>query len=393
MVDFETTVRSIPDEDRTASSDASYIPSPTTYEDVDASSIFQRLRGHRRPEKRKGCNDSPTEVAHQPGPPDDESPPGPPDTPTPAPSAARRRRSKRIRGEPPSEGGDQEAGEGAGAAEAVGQVVAATWRDRPYCTQKCLLGLARGRKLDASCPNVGSHRRDGGFHPVKHGQWLDMLRQQLERSLDDGITPLGLGGARSVLFKVTMLAYGYTFVSKGTVRAFIPDLQHEADVYQRLLPAQGRHVPVFLGAVDLRAMNKIYYYDHRVYVVYMAFLSWGGCSLWDARAAGVASDELRRMAVRSQQAVHREGVRHEDVREANMLFHEETKSVMMIDFERAKMSDVPREAPAPVVQNKRQRTGEGEQRTQGMKAAAMNKRAFAIEALELKGIFNGVHCN
>ncbi|KAK8036707.1 hypothetical protein PG994_015204 [Apiospora phragmitis] len=33
---------------------------------------------------------------------------------------------------------------------------------------------------------------------------------------------------QSVLFKVTLLAYGYTFISRGTVQAFIEDLGHEA---------------------------------------------------------------------------------------------------------------------------------------------------------------------
>ncbi|KAH8747078.1 hypothetical protein F5883DRAFT_437670, partial [Diaporthe sp. PMI_573] len=66
--------------------------------------------------------------------------------------------------------------------------------------------------------------------------------------------------------------YGYTFVSKGTVRAFIPDLQHEATAYKRCRSCQGENVPVFLGEIDLRSMHKTYYYAHRVYVVYMAFM-------------------------------------------------------------------------------------------------------------------------
>lgn len=53
-------------------------------------------------------------------------------------------------------------------------------------------------------------------------------RQQLKQSLDEGITPIEHSGARGVLFKATKLAYGYTFVSKGTVSAFIPDLEHES---------------------------------------------------------------------------------------------------------------------------------------------------------------------
>jgi hypothetical protein len=99
-------------------------------------------------------------------------------------------------------------------------------------------------------------------------------------------------------------------------------------------------------------VQRIYYYDHRVYVVYMAFLSWGGCSLSEARTARVPKDKLRELAVQSLRAVHRERVRHKDVRDANMLFNEET-GVMMIDFERAEMGDPQRQALAPVIPNKR----------------------------------------
>ncbi|KAH8729152.1 hypothetical protein BGZ61DRAFT_345516, partial [Ilyonectria robusta] len=47
--------------------------------------------------------------------------------------------------------------------------------------------------------------------------------------------------------------YGYTFVSKGTVRAFIHDLEHEAAVYERLWPIQGVNVTVFSGASGIHA--------------------------------------------------------------------------------------------------------------------------------------------
>ncbi|TXB96577.1 hypothetical protein FocTR4_00012044 [Fusarium oxysporum f. sp. cubense] len=137
--------------------------------------------------------------------------------------------------------------------------------------------MAKGGFLNSKCPNVALHCKSCApartRHPVNHEEWLRLLWKQLKQSLDDGIRPLGEGGARGVLFQVTLLAHGYTFVSKGTVRAFIRDLEHEAAVYERLKPIQGVCVPVFLGAVDLRSINKTYYYDHRVYVVHMIFLS------------------------------------------------------------------------------------------------------------------------
>ncbi|KAF5966606.1 reticulocyte-binding protein 2 like protein a [Fusarium bulbicola] len=138
--------------------------------------------------------------------------------------------------------------------------------------------------LDPDCPNVALHYKGcdlaqspaGARHPVTHEDWLRLLRQQLEQSIDGGISRLWKEGTRGVLLQVTLLALGYTFVAKGSVEAFVEDLEHEAAVYERLRPIQGVHVPVFLGATDLGSMKKTYHYDHRLYVMHMTFLSWGG---------------------------------------------------------------------------------------------------------------------
>ncbi|KAJ2896006.1 hypothetical protein MKZ38_005978 [Zalerion maritima] len=341
--DFETTHRSIPESERQAS-DSSPAYKPTTYEGADRSPY--PLRGKRRqPSKadqveKEPLKRDPSESS------DDESAPNLPDTPSPAERRSHSegqgtRRSQRILAQRPRGGGEQ---------------------DQKYCTQNCLLGLVRGGFLDLECPNVALHRRQDGCddrdrnsrrartqaractrlrHPVNHAKWLQLLRKQLERSLDDGITPLGEGGARGVLFQVTLLAYGYTFISKGTVRAFIPDLEHEATVYEHLQPIQGVNVPVFLGAIDLRSMKKIYYYDHRVYVVHMMFVSWGGHPIDPVETMDGEGRPLKDKAVTSLLAMHHEGVVHNDVRVANMLFNPETNGVMIIDFERASLRRLP----------------------------------------------------
>lgn len=124
---------------------------------------------------------------------------------------------------------------------------------------------------NSSCSTSRGPNND--THSIDQLQFMGLLRDQLSRTLDDGISPLQRGGARSVLFKVTLLAYGYTFVSKGTVRAFVKHLEHEATVYKQLKPLQGTLVPVFLGSLDLRTIGRTYYFDHRVYVIHMTFLS------------------------------------------------------------------------------------------------------------------------
>jgi hypothetical protein len=340
--DFESTLRSIPADQRLPSPDDAPAYQPTTYRNVDRSPYRLRKRDTRRGDRQ--IDRAPLGRDERREPSDDESVPRPPDTPT---ALGRRtnqdgtRRSQRLTQQPlRRQGGEQ---------------------DKEYCTQQCLLGLLRQSPLDPECPNVALHRQKNrayarARHPVDHAEWLELLWKQLEQSLDDGITQMGQGGARGVLFKVTLLEYGYTFVGKGTVRAFIKDLEHEAAVYNRLKPAQGLHVPVFLGAIDLRSMNKTYYYDHRVYVVHLTFLSWGGSSLTAAVDAGASTKSLQDMAVQSLKAMHQRGVVHKDVRLPNMLFNREINGVMVIDFERALILQPPRLPLAQlVISNKRRR--------------------------------------
>ncbi|WKT54427.1 hypothetical protein QSH57_005011 [Fusarium oxysporum f. sp. vasinfectum] len=342
--DFESTLRSIPENERSALSDYSPGHEATTYKDVDRSPALPRKRTRRTAACQTGEGSLRKDDRQEPS--DDESAPRPPDTPTPTGRHTRQgtRRSQRLALlalRPRGGGGEQ---------------------GRQYCTQKCLLGMVKGGFLDPKCPNVALHCKScapaRARHPVDHKEWLRLLWIQLKQSLDDGIRPLAEGGARGVLFQVTLLAHGYTFVSKGTVRAFIKDLEHEAAVYERLKPIQGVHVPVFLGAIDLRSMNKTYYYDHRVYVVHMTFLSWGGCSIDRAQRIGDINRSLEDEAIRSLRAMHREGVIHKDVRLANMLFNPETNRVMVIDFERALLLKPPRRPLAQLVPNKRARKSE-----------------------------------
>ncbi|TWU70742.1 hypothetical protein ED733_001975 [Metarhizium rileyi] len=334
--DFEMTLRSIPESARSAP-DSSSDYAPTTYSGIDRSPLISRRRKRRQAQDHPSKDVARREDRREPS--DDESISKPPDTPTPAGRGARQtaRRSQRLALQTRGEGSQQE---------------------RQYCTQKCLLGMVNGGLLDSKCPNTPLHKKGSTeisprYHPISHDEFLFFLQKQLKETLDNGITPMRLGGARGVLFQVTLLSHGYTFISKGTVRAFIKDLKHETAVYRRLRPIQGVYVPVFLGVIDLRTMDKIYYYDHRVYVVYMIFLSWGGCSINRIDAASVNSTQMEDAALRPLKAMHREGVIHRDVRLANMLFNPETGRAMMIDFERSTLLEAPHSPLAQSVLNKR----------------------------------------
>ncbi|KAJ6438036.1 hypothetical protein O9K51_09458 [Purpureocillium lavendulum] len=371
-VSFDLTYRSIPAEDRSFLSDSSPGYQPPTYGNVDRSPIRPRKnprrgQGHTDPGIPPSRRDDGSESS------DEEPNPRAPVTPTPLQRNTRQgtRRSERLAMRPRGGGADN------------------TRQRRQFCTQKCLLGLVRGHTLDRRCPNITLHCRGkthrGGKalrHPVDHAEWLRLLRAQLEETLDRGITPLGQSGARGVLFKVTLLAYGYTFVSKGTIQAFIPDLEHEAAVYRRLDDLQGVHVPVFLGAIDLRSMSRTYFFDHRVYIVHLTFMAWAGESLYEAQGVVHTTEEQVKGSLR---AIHQHGVIHDDVRAENILLCRETNGVMMIDFERAVLLEPPRLPLARMAPNKRlMQDAPGERKRR--KSGRVTKR-FSEDIVMASGLF------
>ncbi|OAL55906.1 hypothetical protein IQ07DRAFT_660231 [Pyrenochaeta sp. DS3sAY3a] len=140
----------------------------------------------------------------------------------------------------------------------------------PYCTQDCLRGLVAGGPLDKSCPNVKSH---GESHQIDRTTFLSLIREQLAGSLDTDCECIRIHGARGVLFKIRLTAFGYTVAAKGTPSYFVRHLLHEAAIYDRLRPIQGIHVPVCLGSIDL---PRPYMYDGIVDLVHMLFLGFGG---------------------------------------------------------------------------------------------------------------------
>jgi hypothetical protein len=109
-------------------------------------------------------------------------------------------------------------------------------QQRQYCTQACLLGLTQRRPLDEACPNFFLHRGlgAGSYHVLDQKTLAQLMFCQLGLDSDDGCEPLGKQGSCSALFRLTLESHGYTFVAKGTVRAFKAKLKHEGLVYQHL---------------------------------------------------------------------------------------------------------------------------------------------------------------
>ena len=203
---------------------------------------------------------------------------------------------------------------------------------RRYCTQACLLGLKRGWDLDDNCPNVLSHRTAGGGtrHPIDTGEFVRLVGERLRQNPYRGCMALdgwGKMGATGVLFKLELAPYGYTFVGKGTLSSHLRHLQHESRVYAQLERLQGEVVPVYLGIVGLA---RGYVLPGGARVVHMMLMSWGGEVAGNAGVPDLAA-EVRR----SSQAVWAEGVNHGDNRDPNLLWNDERRRVMLIDFDRA----------------------------------------------------------
>jgi hypothetical protein len=65
---------------------------------------------------------------------------------------------------------------------------------------------------------------------------------------------MNVHGARGALFKAKLPKFGYTVLAKGTGVECVKDLLHELTTYSRLLPMQGKCVPVYLGDTSITSM-------------------------------------------------------------------------------------------------------------------------------------------
>ncbi|KAI4120290.1 MAG: hypothetical protein LQ338_007120 [Usnochroma carphineum] len=199
---------------------------------------------------------------------------------------------------------------------------------REYCTQACLLGLVRRHPMDKTCPNIKLHPRStkADTHVLTAPKLCEMLRHQLNENMDNDCVDLRLYGARGMLFQLTLTSYGYTFVGKGTIEQYIPDLQNEHRMYQQLRPLQGNLIPVCLGSIDL----DVPWYDLNIEVIHILLMSYGGEAINRAREV-----EEREQVRQFEMAIAMRGVTHQDIRCLNMLWNKELGRLMFIDFERS----------------------------------------------------------
>ena len=203
------------------------------------------------------------------------------------------------------------------------------YQHRPYCTQKCLLGLVQKSTLDDDCPNASLHRqgKKGRRHLINQQRLSELVQRQLATDLDHHVKELKQQGYRGALFRIILASHGYTFVGKATREIYVSALQHEGKIYDRLKSIQGRRVPVYLGNIDL----EIPWHDLHVRLIHMLLISWGG-----ERADRFKGKEILETEIcQFEDEIKQLGVQHNDIIPDNMLWNDNIQSVMFIDFEKS----------------------------------------------------------
>lgn len=220
-----------------------------------------------------------------------------------------------------------------------------------YCTHRCLHGLLTGGLLDENCPNVETHRKGDSYHSLDQITFREHMRKQLSEDLDVDCLALDIQGSRGAMFKIRLTSHGYTVAAKGTVSAYISHLLHEAAVYKHLEAIQGIYVPVCLGNIDL--CDALTY--NRARFVHMMFLSWGGQCIEDTANQSKAPPCVVDQGVEALRAIHQLGVLHCDARPRNILWSEELKRVMIVDFERSEIRKASSKQPLKLTSGNEQR--------------------------------------
>ncbi|DAA77115.1 TPA_exp: Uncharacterized protein A8136_6881 [Trichophyton benhamiae CBS 112371] len=204
-----------------------------------------------------------------------------------------------------------------------------------FCTQKCLLGLKQGDKLDENCPNVALHRKngDGDHHLIDAKTLVQLINEQLDKNLDIDCTPMGNCGecgATGAPFKITCTEYGYTVVGKGTTTHLWGVVSREAEIYRFLKQAQGSAIPVFLGTIDL-AMT--YYLHGAGRIRHMLLMGWAGEHIDEENV----DRTVRREVSKSKKEIRSLGLLHGDLRWQNILWNAELNRALIIDFDASQM--------------------------------------------------------
>lgn len=154
------------------------------------------------------------------------------------------------------------------------------------------------------------------------------LHRQLVQNRDKGFEPLHIRGRTGYLMKATLLSHGYTVVIKATTKKKQHTLEGEVDNYRRLRSLQGYQIPVCLGDFE----PSVPYWYHGQLMAHMMILSWSGI-----RLQRIINDEnldfFHGEREKALKALREHGVEHRDKEWRNMLWDEQTHSLVVVDLE------------------------------------------------------------
>jgi hypothetical protein len=148
------------------------------------------------------------------------------------------------------------------------------------------MGMVDGGELDWRCLNVKEHGESR--HQLNRNTFMEHIRELLRNQLNYCVE-MNVHGARGAFFKVKLPRFRYTVAAKGTRIECVKDLMHESAIYRRLLPVQGKCVPMHLGDTKV---DSILYYAGAVRIVYMMFLSFRGFQLRSPIPRTLADDAI-----------------------------------------------------------------------------------------------------
>ncbi|EYE92094.1 uncharacterized protein EURHEDRAFT_427722, partial [Aspergillus ruber CBS 135680] len=234
---------------------------------------------------------------------------------------AARSRSSRGKGKHLSTGGRERAQPDQRTKQTPSQKV-----QRPYCTMACIRGMVHGGPLDKKCPNWQHH--SGQRHPMGPQEFTRKLHRQLVQNRNKGFEPLHIRGRTGYLMKATLLSHGYTVVIKATTKENQHALKTEVDNYRKLRSLQGYQIPVCLGNFE----PSIAYWYHGRVMAHMMILSWSG-----TRLQRIIKDEnldfFHKEREKALKSLQKYGVEHKDKEWRNMLWDEQTRSLVVVDLE------------------------------------------------------------
>ncbi len=185
--------------------------------------------------------------------------------------------------------------------------------------------------LDKMCSNALNHEEN--HHQIDKFTFLNLIHQQLFKSLNIDCKFIDLHEAREALFIVRLTSHKYILTAKCIIIDFVAHLKRKVVIYEHLRSIHKTHVSMYLRNVDL---DHSYVYDDIAEIVHMMFIDFEKQFI-SRHINSVNSVQIIEQFERSIQTIHQLRVLHRDMMSHNILWNAKLDQMMIIDFDRAKI--------------------------------------------------------